>query len=77
MTDYYIWEVVVKPAVRKSLEMERKYGKRTGVGRSRGRFKIPTKKQYREVGTKLNIPPEVCDREYEKFKAERRNGHHD
>lgn len=74
LTDWYIWEIVIRPAVKKAREFDRKHGKREGVGRSRGPFKMPSKEQYVMVGERLGVPKEVSEAEYEKFVTNREAG---
>jgi len=65
---------VIRPAAKKARDFERKHGNRQGVGRRVGKFTIPTRDEYAMVGEKLKIPRDVCDREYDKFLAARKNG---
>lgn len=74
-TDYYLWEVVIRPAVKRAEALEKRNGNRQGVGRSRGPFKLPTKEEYVLVGERLGIPREMSEKEYDKFLASRENGH--
>lgn len=81
-TDWYLWEVVIRPAVKKAEEFERKHGKggdgRVGHGWEESERKLPSKEQYILVGERLGIPRDVSAKEYDKFLAARRakrNGH--
>lgn len=60
---------MIRPAVKKAKDFDRKHGKRQGVGRSRGKFKLPSREQYVQVGEKLGVPRAVSEKEYDAFQA--------
>lgn len=74
-TDYYLWEIIIRPAVRKSREMERRNsgdrGGRVGHGWENSKKKLPNREQYILIGARLGIPADVCGAEYDKFIANR------
>jgi hypothetical protein len=75
-TDWYLWEIVIRPAVRKSRELERKNNGRGKVGHGweDSKKKLPNRDQYILIGARLGVPKEVSEREYDKFIADRKKG---
>lgn len=76
-TDWYLWEIVIRPAIRKAkkIEEENKDMNKSGVGKSRGKFKLPSRDQYATVGEKLGIPRATSEKEYDRYiAAQKKNG---
>lgn len=72
-TDYYLWEVVVRPAVRRARELDGKgKGPKVGHGWEDSKRRLPNREQYCLVGQRLGIPREVSEREYDAWKAGRK-----
>ena len=70
-TDAYLWNVIIRPAMRKTRKMERqrKGGRNPG---ERSRRKLPSREGYILIGERLGVPRERSEQEYDKFVADRR-----
>lgn len=70
-TDKYLWNVVIRPAVRKSKKFDRENrgGRHPG---ERSKRKLPSRESYILIGERLGVPREISEREYDKFVADRR-----
>ena len=68
-TDYYLWEIVIRPAVRRAREMKEESGPKSGHGWEKSEKKLPNRKQYIMIGEKLGVPAEISAREWDKYKA--------
>lgn len=66
-----MWNIVIRPAVRKSREMDRKNRGGRHIG-ERSKRKLPTREGYILIGERLGVPREISEREYDKFMADRR-----
>lgn len=77
LTDYQAWELVIRPAVKKSREMRRERGGRgpqVGHGWEKSPRKLPNREQYVLVGERLGVPREVSEAEYDRWAATQMNG---
>lgn len=71
LTDYQIWELLFRPAIRKQKQWDRASGKGPGLPpkRFRSKRKVPTRDQYIEVGKKLGLSAEEAGAEYDRQMA--------
>lgn len=67
LTDWQIWELYVRPAVRRQ-EATRDAGKRPRLKKAPGDG-IPDREEYIELGLHMQIPREHLEREYDAWAA--------
>lgn len=67
LTDFQIWELVIKPAVEKSKEREKRNPNRGRVGVPDKKTRLPTREEYVLIGQKFHGDPEVMGKEYDKW----------
>lgn len=78
LTDYQVWEILIRPAARKQRQWDREYGRRKARpgrppkrkpntdGRPDG---VPTRKQYIAIGRQLGLTRKQAAAEYDRQMA--------
>lgn len=62
LTDWHVWELYIKPALRKA-------GKKAGKGGKKRKLRLPTRDEFIATGVHLGGNPDALGRQYDEWAA--------